>query len=454
MAIGKEILNLANQHDGEKYVFGANVPFDNPNYKGPWDCAEFVSWIVYQITKVKIGIRGKEAYTGYWENDVSKYCKKISISEAALTYGAIVFRSPGFKGISIGHIAISDGKGGTIEAKSTNDGVCKSVIKGRQWEYGLLINNVQYEMNNAFVFDYNNPPFNFYVSSPIMKHKIVEETKEKLNKLNLFHGEINENYESEIAIAVSNFQKIKGIVVDAVLGKETLTLLKVKEYTNLEKNLMWFKNTFGDKLINSIKNTPFDIDLLTAIAYQETGYIWSRMINKTDINNLLLCCTGDTLDSPNRSAFPKNKTELLVYPQGNEMFIIGRQALKNVGDWDSTYKNLFEKNQSKFCRGYGIFQYDLQFFKHNPKYFLNKDWANFDKCLNLAIQELKSAQSRISTLKNKTTLTEKEKIFVAIAYNKGTADVNGSLKQGHKNSSSGKYYGELINDYYNVSKSL
>ncbi len=454
MITGRQILNLANQHEGEKYFFGANVPFNNPNYKGPWDCAEFVSWIIYQLTKLKIGVRKNEAYTGFWKEDVSKYCTKISISDAALTYGAILFRPPGFKGIKTGHIVISDGCGGTIEAKSTNDGVCKSVVKGRIWEYGLLINSVQYEKNNTLIFDYNNPPFNFYVSNPIMKHKVVKEAKEKLKKLNLFHGVINEDYDNETAIAVSNFQKIKGIVVDAVLGKETLTLLKVKEYTDLEKNLLWFKNSFKDKIKNALNNTPFDVDLLTAIAYQETGFLWSKMINKTDIDNLLLCCTGDTLDSPKRKAFPKNKTELLAHPKGNAMFNIARDALRNVGKWDSSFKKLFENNPNKFCRGYGIFQYDLQFFKSNPNYFLNKEWANFDKCLRIAVEELKSAQHRIPTLKNKVALTEKEKIFVTIAYNKGTVNVNGSFKQGYKDTLSGKYYGELIYDYYRLSKLL
>lgn len=117
MATGKELLNIANQHVGEKYEFGANVPFDNPNYKGPWDCAEFISWVVFQTTNFKIGIRGKESYTGYWEKDIKTHCTEISISEAAQTYGAILLRSPGFKNIDIGHIVFSDGNGGTIEVK-------------------------------------------------------------------------------------------------------------------------------------------------------------------------------------------------------------------------------------------------------------------------------------------------------------------------------------------------
>lgn len=453
MSTGKQIIKFAEQHIGEKYVLGARVSFDNANYKGPWDCAEFVSWVIYQTSGIKVGIKGNEAYTGYWANDEGKLCKKISISEAAQTFGAILFRSPGFKGIKIGHIAFSDGVGGTIEAKSSKDNVCKSVIKGRQWEYGLLVNNIEYEINDNFVFDYNNPPFNFYVSSPLMKHLIVEETKSKLAKINLFHGNVNQEYDTETAIAVSNYQIMKGLVVDGVLGKDTLTSLKVKKYTTIEKSLVWFKQNFETKINQNLVNTPFDLLLIMAIAYQETGYVWSRMIDKTSIDDLLFSCTGDTLDSPSRSAFPKNKAELITYKDGSKMFEVAREALKNVGRWDAIYKKLYDNNPDKFCHGYGIFQYDLQFFKTNPNFFLNKEWGDIDKLIQMALSELKAAQNRIPLLKGKTSLSNTEKIYVAIAYNKGTADITKGFKQGYKNES-GKYYGELVNEYYSLASQL
>lgn len=453
MATGKQFIELAARHIGEKYVLGATVPFENSIYKGPWDCAEFVSWVVYQISGIKAGIRGNESYTGYWANDVGKLCTKISISEAAQTFGAILFRSPGYKGIKIGHIAFSDGNGGTIEAKSSKDNVCRSQVKGRQWEYGILVNNVDYEINTAFVFDYSNPPFNFYVTSPIMKHLIVEETKRKLAKINIFHGTIDQIYDTETAKAVSNYQAIKGLVVDGILGKDTLVSLKVKQYTTIEKSLIWFKQNFEVKINKKLAGTPFDLPLIMAIAYQETGYVWSRMIDKTTVEDLLMCCTGDTLDAPNRSAFPKTKAELIAHPNGNRMFEIGREALKNVGRWDSTYNSLYNNRPDKFCHGYGIFQYDLQFFKTNPNFFLNREWGNIEKIIEMAVNELKAAQNRIPSLKGKTTLTNTEKIYVAIAYNKGTADVSKNFKQGHKNDS-GKYYGELVNEYYTLALQL
>nr|WP_315420670.1 peptidoglycan-binding domain-containing protein [uncultured Pedobacter sp.] len=227
MATGKQFLESAQKHIGEKYVYGAKVPFDNPNYKGAWDCAEFISWVVYQVAKVKIGIRGDEAYTGYWTKDVTKFCKQISISEATQTYGAILLRSPGYKGIAIGHIVFSDGAGGTIEAKSSKDGVCRSKVADRQWEFGLLINNIDYEVNPVFHFDYNLPTKNFYVTKPLMKSAIVRSAKQKLAEINLYHSVINDIYDIETAKAVTNYQNIEGLVVDGILGKQTLASLNI-----------------------------------------------------------------------------------------------------------------------------------------------------------------------------------------------------------------------------------
>ena len=47
MASGNDLLALAESRIREKYV-NVLVPKDNPNWHGPWDCAEFASWAVYQ----------------------------------------------------------------------------------------------------------------------------------------------------------------------------------------------------------------------------------------------------------------------------------------------------------------------------------------------------------------------------------------------------------------------
>ena len=36
----------------------------------------------------------------------------------------------------------------------------------------------------------------------------------------------------------------------------------------------WFKTTFRRKIDPALVGTPFNLSLITAIAVQETGYIW------------------------------------------------------------------------------------------------------------------------------------------------------------------------------------
>ena len=44
--------------------------------------------------------------------------------------------------------------------------------------------------------------------------------------------------------------------------------------------LRWFKETFGQDLARAASGTPFSVDLLVAIAVQETGEIWAPLRNK------------------------------------------------------------------------------------------------------------------------------------------------------------------------------
>ena len=47
MTTGNDLLRLAATRIGQKYL-NVLVPKDNPNWSGPWDCAEFASWVVFQ----------------------------------------------------------------------------------------------------------------------------------------------------------------------------------------------------------------------------------------------------------------------------------------------------------------------------------------------------------------------------------------------------------------------
>jgi len=214
----------------------------------------------------------------------------------------------------------------------------------------------------------------------------------------------------------------------------------------------WFKQQFRDQINPVISSTPFGLDLLAAIAMQETYYIWGNLYGTRSVVEVLRLCTGDTLDSPNRSAFPKNKAELLARDNGDKMFAIARESLEEVANFIPSFKRVADSSPNKFCRGYGIFQLDLQFFKENPDYFLQKKWNSFDECLAQCVNELTAAM-RHAYGRGKAALTDEEKVYVAVAYNQGRVDLSKKFKQGFRDDS-GKYYGEYIWDYLQLAKSV
>jgi hypothetical protein len=94
-------------------------------------------------------------------------------------------------------------------------------------------------------------------------------------------------------------------------------------------DMQWFKENFHAPIEAAIAGTPFMLDLVVAIACQETGHIWSVLRKKPlTVDQILALCVGDTLDAPKRSAFPKTKAALLAQPRGDEMFSIARKALE------------------------------------------------------------------------------------------------------------------------------
>jgi hypothetical protein len=114
-------------------------------------------------------------------------------------------------------------------------------------------------------------------------------------------------------------------------------------------------------------------------------------------------------------------------------------------------------NPKKFCHGFGIFQYDLQFFKggtpeSDPDYFLERRYADFDACLKKALQELRSKTIKIG-YQNKPSLTDLEMVHVAIAYNTGNFIPSKGLKQGYK-PPGGKHYGEQVFEFLQTAKTV
>jgi hypothetical protein len=218
-------------------------------------------------------------------------------------------------------------------------------------------------------------------------------------------------------------------------------------------DILWFKTNFGPEIAQAVQGTAFDVDMLTAIACQETGSLWAPMRRKpglTPAKIAALCC-GDTLDAnKGRKAFPQTKADLVAKPNGQKMFDIARAALLAMAEHVPGY-GFAKTNKNKFCHGFGVFQYDLQFFLVDPNYFLNRDYEVFGKSLGRALGELRNGLKKLG-LQNRSSITDLEFCQVAICYNTGGFKAAKGLKQGHFDGS--KFYGEQIRDFLALSRTV
>jgi hypothetical protein len=231
MATGSKMLELAETRIGEKYV-NVCIPKNNPNWHGPWDCAEFMSWLVYQVGGFLYGCvddHGNpatvEAYTGAWQSDSQRLGTRVPAAQAARTVGAILLRYPPSPG-SMGHIVVSDGTGGTVEAMGKAYGVRRGKVDGRAWDTGVFLPGFTYDAVNAAV-DANPPAVLYAIGRPAMKNEAVRAIQSALKALGIDPGPIDGIYGHNTAAAVAAFQASKGLVVDGQVGKQTAGRLKV-----------------------------------------------------------------------------------------------------------------------------------------------------------------------------------------------------------------------------------
>lgn len=216
-------------------------------------------------------------------------------------------------------------------------------------------------------------------------------------------------------------------------------------------DIRWFKQQFQAAIAAALKDTPFDIDMIIAIACQETGPTWSRLRrNNLSLDRILALCVGDTLDAPNRGAFPQTKADLVARPRGQEMFEIARKALVEMAEHIPEYRGAAAR-PNKFCHGYGVFQRDLQFFLEDPDYFLNRDYERFDATLAHCLAELGRGLKKLG-FTGRESLSDFEFASVAIAYNTGRFVPSRGLKQGFFNGE--RFYGEEVFDFIRLSRTV
>ncbi|MFJ3052559.1 peptidoglycan-binding protein [Pseudomonas nitroreducens] len=232
MASGQDLYDLAETKKGQKYV-NLLVPKDNPNWNGPWDCAEFVSWVVYQKTGKLYGcVNNKgnpattEAYSGAWVTDAKNGTLLPSDErDAMVTSGVILIRKPPMPG-AMGHVAISNGAGKTMEAAGTNLGVRAGNVSGRVWDYFCRIPGITY--SSSLTAPRLKPlPKVIRLEDPNVKSAKVKEIQKSLKALGIDPGKIDGEYGPHTVAAVVAFQKTHRLVADGVVGPATARALKI-----------------------------------------------------------------------------------------------------------------------------------------------------------------------------------------------------------------------------------
>lgn len=223
---GSDLVNKGLTKIGSPYVLGALVPKNDPNYHGAFDCAEFVSWVVYQVTGRLVGCvndnsqhpESADAGTVYWAEECDKgTVKLISLDEARNTPGAILLREAG-DGLD-GHIVISQGNGKTVEAHSHVDGVVQNVVDGRLWTHGILLPGVSYVANEGAPYTGPSIPV-FAVSSPLMSNAEIGKIQQALTEKG-YPVTADSIYGPGTSAAVRLFQQAMGLVVDGQVGPQT-----------------------------------------------------------------------------------------------------------------------------------------------------------------------------------------------------------------------------------------
>ena len=223
MRPASDLVDYARRLIGAKYVLGSSAPLMDPSYRGPFDCAEFVSYCVAQVTGRiwGAGPKNDNPYTGYWNaaipdtkallgdrvSNASGSLLRMSVDDAIRTPGAILVRAP--RPGAMGHIVIVADDGRTVEAYNTAEGVVSKSALGRRWDVGCLVPGLEYVRGR--MISSVRPTILRFGSRGVE----VGELQKRLGvPVDCIFGSVTE-------AAVVAFQKAHGLVVDGEVGPKT-----------------------------------------------------------------------------------------------------------------------------------------------------------------------------------------------------------------------------------------
>lgn len=143
MPTARELVSLLLSQDGDRYIFGHEVKAADSNPTA-FDCSELVQWGCDRLKVSPVMPDGTwhQITHGRIHNAI------VSIEEAVRTQGALLFSfsSSPFTGKrpKAAHVAVSQGNGKTIEARSSKYGVGQFSAVARGWTHAALIPGLTY----------------------------------------------------------------------------------------------------------------------------------------------------------------------------------------------------------------------------------------------------------------------------------------------------------------------
>jgi cell wall-associated NlpC family hydrolase len=145
-----QIVDLALSQEGDRYVFGVEVSPSNSN-PAAFDCSELVQWVGARLGVIPTLPDG----SWFQAQHCRSYGQLVPVAYGIATKGALLFSFSsepfGNQRPSSAHVAISQGNGRTIEARSTAYGVGEFTAIGRGWTHAGKIPGVTYTVEAPIV---------------------------------------------------------------------------------------------------------------------------------------------------------------------------------------------------------------------------------------------------------------------------------------------------------------